>query len=126
MAICLPITQLASEEKKRINETFCIIQPPVYLIKIFYYLHGSWVGDVMSSAPIESERYIPHCCWCVCLQLFAEKKIRLFIQCSFFVPNQTQCEWGFIIVIPLCGSENLLCCNLHSRPFLGGRPANPL
>ena len=55
-----------------------------------------------------------------------KKKIRLFIQCSFFVPNQTQCEWGFIIVIPLCGSENLLCCNLHSRPFLGGRPANPL
>ena len=54
------------------------------------------------------------------------KKKSKIVYSMFFVPNQTQREWGFIIVIPLCGSENLLCCNLHSRPFLGGRPANPL
>ena len=54
------------------------------------------------------------------------KKKNKIVYSMFFVSNQTQHEWGFIIVIPLCGSENLLCCNLHSRVFLGERPANPL
>ena len=124
MAICLPITQLASEEKKRINETFCIIQPPVYLIKIFYYLHGSWVGDIMlSSAPTDQRDTFLTVG--ICLRQFVKKK-NTIVYSMFFVSNQTQHEWGFIIVIPLCGSENLLCCNLHSRVFLGERPANPL